>query len=214
VQAYASSQHARETEEAIEACRSTRSGEHVFVKRSRLSFFGSVNILMRRMFVNLVRDANGLQLRAVQYVALGFLLWIFMGKMGQDQNSVQNRFGYLYQATVAGLFLGILSAVGLFPDVRDVYYRESRDGMYSASAFVLSYTLHALPTDIISTALFCAWSVGVMGLQGGVSNFFINLFALACGVNVGESLAMVFLLIYQAVVRLQELFWTSSCFTF
>jgi ABC-type multidrug transport system permease subunit len=195
-------------EEAIETCRSANSSEHVLVKHIRPSFFGSVSILMRRMFLNLSRDANAIQLRIFQYVALGLLLWIFIGRIGLDQTGVQNRLGYLYQATVGCLFVGILSGIALFPDMRDVYYRESRDGLYSASAFILSYTLHALPTDLLCTALFCAWTVGLIGFQGETS-FLISFYAFGCGVNLGESLAIIFLLIFRSTVEKFVYLWTG-----
>jgi ATP-binding cassette subfamily G (WHITE) protein 5 (sterolin 1) len=172
----------------------------VFVKRSRLSFFGSVNILMRRMFVNLVRSPDGLHLRLVQFVLLSFLIWLFSRKLSHDQNSVQNRFGYIYESIIGGSFLGMLSAVGLFPDVRDVYYRESRDGMYSASAFILSYTLHALPTDVLSVTLYLIWSFTLIGLQFTNSGIFANFFAIVCGLHFGESLALIFLLVFRSTV--------------
>ncbi len=53
--------------------------------------------------------------------------------------------GLLYEAMSGPIFIGMLNAISLFPAQRDLFYRESRDGLYGAGSFQLGYTLHAMP---------------------------------------------------------------------
>ena len=40
------------------------------------------------------------------------------------------------------------------PSLRDIYYRESGDGLYSATVFLIAYALHVLPFTMASSAIF------------------------------------------------------------
>ena len=108
----------------IEKLITTTSPEDAFIPRKGQSFFATCDILVRRMFVNLIRNSNGMQIRLFQLLLFSFLLWAFMGKFGMfkapsefpiysswwhagdDQNSVQNRIGYLYETITGATFMG------------------------------------------------------------------------------------------------------------
>lgn len=42
----------------------------------------------------------------------------------------------------------------LVPPLRDLYYRECRDGLYSTATFILTYAIHVLPFHIIASFFF------------------------------------------------------------
>ena len=111
---------------------------------------------------------------------------------GLSEASVQNRIGYLYETVAGAVIMGfvnlldvcaqvdvvtisMLSACGLFPDIRDCFYRERSDGLYKAGVFIFSYTLHALPTDIGSVILFSLWGFVSFGCVVLVSRLLLIL---------------------------------------
>ena len=113
-----------------------------------------------------------------------------MGKLGDDQASIQNRMGYLYESISGPLFMGILNAVGLFNQQRDVFWRERPDGLYSAATFTLAYTLHAFPFDIASVLIFAGFGYFMMGLYLNLMTFVIYCFAAFAMLHIGESIGM------------------------
>ena len=54
------------------------------------------------------------------------------------------------------LLICTLSLITLFsvPPLRDIYYRECRDGLYSTSTFLLSYSIHVIPFQAVSAFIF------------------------------------------------------------
>ena len=200
VDAYDKSVYAKELHDAISSHQQTASEDHVFHAREKLGLVSTVYILMSRMLLNLVRHAAGMQIRLFQLLLFAFLLWIFMGRFGDDQNSIQNRFGYLYETVSGGMFMGLLSACGLYPDLRDVFLREHRDGLYSPLAFIAAYTLHALPTDVGSVFLFAIMSFWVMGINSALDSAWMFMFSTFCALHFGESLGLMFCTIFKNTV--------------
>ncbi|XP_004347341.1 ATP-binding cassette [Capsaspora owczarzaki ATCC 30864] len=147
--------------------------QHRGVSGKRASYLSIVKTLTGRATVNLRRDADGLNARLTQQLLFGVLIFIFVFRLKTDQPSVQNRTGFLYEAISGPVFIGMLNAMALFPTQRDVFYRESRDGLYGASAFLLSYTLHALWTDVTAILLFSGFSYWAVGLYSSFARFCI-----------------------------------------
>ncbi|KJE93874.1 ATP-binding cassette [Capsaspora owczarzaki ATCC 30864] len=143
------------------------------LNRASESCLPQLNTLTGRATVNLRRDADGLNARLTQQLLFGVLIFIFVFRLKTDQPSVQNRTGFLYEAISGPVFIGMLNAMALFPTQRDVFYRESRDGLYGASAFLLSYTLHALWTDVTAILLFSGFSYWAVGLYSSFARFCI-----------------------------------------
>lgn len=123
-----------------------------------------------------------------------------MGHLGHDQNSIQNRMGYLYESITGPMFMGLLNAVGLFNQQRDVFWRERPDGLYSASLFTLAYTVHALPFDIGSVLLFSGFGYFAMGLYQSLWAFVIYNYAAFTMLHIGESIGMIMCAFFADVV--------------
>ena len=110
----------------------------------------------------------------------------------------------------------LLSACGLFPDLRDCFYRERSDGLYGAGAFMLSYAAHALPTDIFSVLIFAVFgfdietflhhhlissaSFFVVGLSLSLQSFWVYCFSTFAAVHIGESMGMTACVIFDNLV--------------
>ena len=53
-------------------------------------------------------------------------------------------------------WLLIVSPLIPVPALRDLYYRESRDGLYGPTTFLLAYFFHMLPFTVASVSIFCS----------------------------------------------------------
>lgn len=161
--------------------------------RIQLSYLTLANVLMSRMFLNLVRDLNGLRIRLFQGLLFAIFLFAFMGRVSLEPISIQTRFGYLYESCASTFFMGVLSACGLYPSLRDCFFRERNDGLYGTGSFIFAYTIHALPTDVASMMLFTLFMHIVVGLYLTAASFFMFFFCVFSSLHFGESLALMFL---------------------
>ena len=59
------------------------------------------------------------------------------------------------------------------PAVRNLYYRESVDFLYSSPAFIISYFLHLLPVFVVSILFFSNFAYWVLGLYPEFVRFVI-----------------------------------------
>ena len=82
VEKYGQSTLAQTAMTNIEKSLGDTSSHDAFIVREAQSFFVTSNILVRRMFVNLIRNPNGMQIRLFQLFIWGFLMWAFMGSFG------------------------------------------------------------------------------------------------------------------------------------
>jgi ATP-binding cassette subfamily G (WHITE) protein 5 (sterolin 1) len=145
----------------------------LFNVRKKPSFWKIVPLLAGRLIVNLNRSFSAVYDRVTQTPLFGFLMWIFIIHFGNDQTSVQNRTGFLYEVVSGPLFIGMINAVALFPEARNLYYRERVDSLYSGTALVLSYILSFLPYSLASIVLFSCLSYWATGLYPSFARFCI-----------------------------------------
>eukprot|EP01137_Pigoraptor_chileana_P015808 Opistho-2@5386 len=134
-------------------------------RRDRPPWWKITGVLILRQWKNLLRDWDAVTMRMTQLMLFALFLFIFLIRLDDDQASIQNRTGFLYESTSGPMFIGMLNAIALFPTQRDLFYRESRDGLYGSLAFVVSYTIHAIPSDLGSSLLYSVFSYWAIGLQ-------------------------------------------------
>ncbi|KAK3094013.1 hypothetical protein FSP39_022934 [Pinctada imbricata] len=142
----------------------TRNTMLYFYKPRPPNIFRVMWALMSRMLKNLARD------RTI-YISRLFLLSLFvpficafLGHMKTNQESIQDRIGLIYQSSSVPPYVSILNAVAIFPPLRDLYYRECRDGLYSTSTFLLTYAIHIIPFHAAASFIFSIIVYWVTGL--------------------------------------------------
>ena len=121
-------------------------------------------LLMSRSFTNLSRQLELSCTRISQGMFFALILSCFYAPIEDDQNSVQNRIGCLYELN-ALQFIGMLNCIALFPTERNVFFREYVDGDYTALAFFLSFVLIAVPYLLVSALLIALLMTYAIGLQ-------------------------------------------------
>ncbi|ESO86758.1 hypothetical protein LOTGIDRAFT_128295 [Lottia gigantea] len=127
--------------------------------------------LTSRFYVNLWRDKMMFGARIGNFPLFSIFIVMFLGTMTYDQQSIQDRTGLLYNSVSSPPFIAIINCVQIFPPLRDVYYRECRDGLYNVVLFILAYTLHILPFIILSSFAFASCLYWICGLQNDVTLF-------------------------------------------
>ncbi|KAL9108387.1 MAG: hypothetical protein Q9227_006847 [Pyrenula ochraceoflavens] len=148
-------------------------------------------LVLHRSSINLRRLPAILTARLAQITSMGIILALFFAPLKHDYRAVQSRVGFI-QEIGALYFVGMLQNIGIYPNERDVFYREQDDGAYSVEVFLLSYTLLEMPFEIIASTLFGILGAYAINLQRTVQMIFILAFNSFCIVNCGESIGILF----------------------
>ncbi|PNY25851.1 ABC transporter ATP-binding protein/permease [Tolypocladium capitatum] len=159
--------------------------------RKRASLHIALPLLLHRAIINTRRQPQLIMARTMQVVGLAVVFALFFSPLHNDYFSVQNRMGFV-QEIGAFYFVGMLQNVAVYPNERDVFYREDDDGLYSVDAFMASYTILEIPFEIISCLLFGVLAALAVGLPRTVTMYFVCVFACFGVVSCGESLGIMF----------------------
>ncbi|OAQ66072.1 ABC transporter [Pochonia chlamydosporia 170] len=159
--------------------------------RKRASLFTALPLLLQRAIINTRRQPQLIMARTMQVVGLAAVFTLFFAPVGNDYYAIQNRMGFVQQIG-AFYFVGMLQNVAVYPNERDVFYREDDDGVYSVEAFLASYTLIEVPFEILSCLVFGVLGAFAVGLPRTVAMYFVCVFACFGVVSCGESLGIMF----------------------
>ncbi len=165
--------------------------DFIILKSSSKPNYISFPLLLHRSFINLLRQPKLFFTRIYQGIFFALILACFYAPVGDDQQSIQNRIGNLYELT-ATCFIGMLNCIDIFPTERNVFYREYVDGIYSSYAFILSYLIIAIPINAIGCFLISLLMTCAVGLKPtflGVIEFTFPIFSF---VFAGECLGVIF----------------------
>ncbi len=165
-------------------------GAALSMARPTGSFVATAPLLLRRSALNLRRQPGVLSARMFQGISFGIVLCCFFTRLpGSGQPAVQNRIGLLYE--LMGLtFVGMLNCVAVFPGERNVFYRETADGAYGTSAFVLTYTALELPCELLTGIVYGVMFGPIAGLRSSPARFWRLAYAVFCAINAGESIGI------------------------
>ncbi|XP_059262197.1 ATP-binding cassette sub-family G member 5 isoform X2 [Mustela nigripes] len=154
-----------------------------------------LDVLLRRVTRNLMRNKLAVMMRLVQNLIMGLFLIFYLLRVPSDvlKGAVQDRVGLLYQLVGATPYTGMLNAVNLFPVLRTVSDQESQDGLYQKWQMLLAYVLHALPFSVLATMIFSSVCYWTLGLYPEVARFGYFSAALLAPHLIGEFLTLVLL---------------------
>jgi hypothetical protein len=116
-------------------------------------------------------------------------LALFFAPLKNNYYAVQTRMGYV-QEFAAFYFVGMLQNVAVYPNEKDVFYRENDDGTYGVEAFFAQYLTLEVPLEVISSFIFAVFTDLAVGLPRTPLMFFICFFNCFCIVSCGESLGI------------------------
>ena len=159
--------------------------------RKRASITTALPLLLHRAIINTRRQPELIMARTMQVIGLALILALFFSPLKNDYFSVQNRMGFIQELS-AFYFVGMLQNVAVYPNERDVFYREDDDGVYGIEAFIASYTILEVPFEILSCLVFGVLGAIAVGTPRTVTMYFVTVFSVFGIVSCGESLGIMF----------------------
>jgi energy-coupling factor transporter ATP-binding protein EcfA2 len=163
--------------------------------RSSAPFRTAYPLIVRRAIINLRRQPPLIVARIMQVLGLGIILTLFFAPLKNDYYSIQNRLGFI-QEFGAMYFVGMLQNVAVYPNEKEVFYREHDDCAYGVEAFFLQYTTCEVPFEIVTCLIFSVLADLAGGLPRTVQMFFACFFSCFCIVSCGESLGIMVRLLF------------------
>jgi ABC-type multidrug transport system ATPase subunit/ABC-type multidrug transport system permease subunit len=157
--------------------------------RKPTSFFAAYPILVHRAFINFRRQPPLITARIMQVVGLAIILALFFAPLKNDYEAIQSRLGFI-QEFCAFNFVGMLQNVAIYPNEKDVFYRENDDGTYGVEAFLMQYITLEVPFEIGTSFVFAVLTDLAAGLPRTKQMFFVCFFNCFCIVSCGESLGI------------------------
>ncbi|PGH12369.1 hypothetical protein AJ79_04317 [Helicocarpus griseus UAMH5409] len=161
------------------------------LKRQINPFLVILPLVLRRSLINLRRQPPLVIARIMQVIGMAIIISLFFAPLHNDYEAVQSRMGILQQFA-SMYFVGMLQNIAVYPNERDVFYREQEDNCYSVEAFIVQYTTLEVPFEIISSLIFGVFTAFAVGMQQTAKMFLISAFNCFCVVNCGESLGIMF----------------------
>ncbi|KAH9476836.1 ABC transporter G family member 11 [Psilocybe cubensis] len=154
------------------------------------TLFWHTAVLSERTTLNYLRNLLAYGVRVGMYGGMGLMLATIWIRLGNSDSIINDRLSVHFYSVA---FLGFMSVAGIpsFLEERAVYYRESKNGLYSTLPFLLSNTLVNIPFLFISTIIFtviCYWAIG---MNPGASQFFRFVIYLFLSIFAAESQALV-----------------------
>ncbi|KAG0025112.1 hypothetical protein BGZ82_010207 [Podila clonocystis] len=148
-------------------------------------------ILIRRSFTNTFRQKGRYFNRVIQPLIIAVMALIFFGRLSHSHNEVLDRLG-LFQQLMNVTLASLMANIHIFPQERDVAFREISNGGYSATAFLLSYTANEFPLAVLAAAVCTAFIVLMTGLQATVVTVSCLWLVMLAYITTGESLGIVY----------------------
>ncbi|KAJ5103718.1 ABC-2 type transporter [Penicillium argentinense] len=168
------------------------------LRRQMLPFHITFPLVLYRSFLNFWRQPPLVMARSMQIVGIAIIMALFFAPLKNDYPSVQSRMGFI-QEFAALYFVGMLQNIAIYPNERDVFYREEADNCYSAETFILSYTTIEVPFEIASALLFGVLAAYADNLKRSVQMFLISSFNCFCIISCGESVGIMFCTLFSHV---------------
>ncbi|KAJ9201894.1 hypothetical protein DTO164E3_3332 [Paecilomyces variotii] len=161
------------------------------LKRQIHPFTVTFPLVLYRSTINLWRQPPLVMSRIMQVVGISIIMALFFAPLKHDYPAVQSRMGFI-QEFAALYFVGMLQNIAIYPNERDVFYREEADNCYSTETFILQYTTLELPFEIVSSFIFGVFAALVCDLERTGKMFLICAFNCFCIINCGESVGIMF----------------------
>ncbi|KAF7713036.1 Uncharacterized protein PECH_002163 [Penicillium ucsense] len=168
------------------------------LRRQMLPFRVTFPLVLYRSFLNFWRQPPLVMARSMQIVGISIIMALFFAPLKHDYAAVQSRMGFI-QEFAALYFVGMLQNIAIYPNERDVFYREEADSCYSAETFLLAYTTIEIPFEILSSLIFGVLAAFADNLKRTVQIFLISAFNCFCIINCGESVGIMFCTLFSHV---------------
>ncbi|KAK7461985.1 hypothetical protein VKT23_008417 [Stygiomarasmius scandens] len=152
--------------------------------------FWNTMVLSERTALNYMRNLLAYGVRAGMYAGMGVMLALIWINLGDKDSTINDRLSVHFYSVA---FLAFMSVAGIpsFLEERAVFYRETKNGLYTTLPFLLSNTIVNAPFLLLCVVLFsviCYWAIG---LHSGAAAFFRFLAFLYLAILAAESQVLI-----------------------
>lgn len=157
--------------------------------KQRLPVTSTFVTLCRRQLLTTIRSTDVLIARGFQTVFVAIFVAIYFAPLKDTQDGISNRLG-LIQETLNLYFVGFVNNMSLFPNEKQLFFQEYRDGTYGVFEFSTCYLLNELPMEILTCLIYAIFIVLACGLPRDAAMYFTMFAGSFVAVNCGESLGI------------------------
>ncbi|KAK1348560.1 hypothetical protein LUQ84_002165 [Hamiltosporidium tvaerminnensis] len=140
----------------------------------RSSRFTFINLL-KRNFLDLLRDKKYLKIQIIQKIIFLLLLGLTYINLGYSQDAIQSRVGVIFFILINSVFGTAGPLLNIFPKEKRIIQRERRSGMYDGVTAYLAKFIALIPFIIILTITYISAVYWMIGLYPSAGRFFIYL---------------------------------------
>nr|POF03947.1 putative abc transporter atp-binding protein/permease [Quercus suber] len=163
----------------------------------RSTTLSTTAVLLQRSSLAFCRSRPMILARTTQVLGFAILLTLFFAPLKADYQSVQSHVGLL-QEILAVYFIGMLQNVAIYPQEQASFLNEFNDRIYGIEPFFISYTLLAIPFDILNGVLVALLAAFAIGLNRSGSTFGVIAYVCFALISCGESVGMLFNTLFES----------------
>mmetsp|Transcript_12931 Transcript_12931/g.15676 ORF Transcript_12931/g.15676 Transcript_12931/m.15676 type:complete len:617 (+) Transcript_12931:249-2099(+) len=151
-------------------------------KIKRNPWFYTFRVLLRRYWVEKMKDPLVIQSQFMFAVMFGLIVGIVYFRLGRTPVEVQARMGCLAFSIMLQSFIAF-DIIILFPKERAIYLKESGQSLYTPSAFFLARTFAEFPSHFLNAAVFATVTFFMVGLHNFLWYFILIQLSTHAGVS-------------------------------
>eukprot|EP01135_Chromosphaera_perkinsii_P001826 Nk52_evm5s211 gene=Nk52_evmTU5s211 len=149
------------------------------------------SLLYMRATRNIVQDMGGFVVKCFESAFMGFVIGLIFWMLGNDQNSIRDRFGLFFIVCTLYCFNLILGFIVRFNEQRPSFYRERRDACYDLLPYFASQFFSELPFVSVVVVLYSLPMFYMADLNTNNGGFGLFLVTVFCVVYASRSYALV-----------------------
>ncbi|KAI4201157.1 MAG: hypothetical protein LQ350_003472 [Teloschistes chrysophthalmus] len=162
---------------------------HLAEAKSHASFIAVVFALLHRSFIKSYRDVVAYGIRFAMYIGLAIMMGTVWLRLPETQSSIGPFTNAIFFGSAFMSFMAV-AYVPAFLEDRATFIKERANGLYGATAFMISNFLIGLPYLFLISLIFSIIAYWLNNFRPSASAFFIWVMWLFLDLLAGESLVV------------------------